>query len=112
MKNKLKNPEYYIFLVDDGARHYIAARGEAEAAGMYFETMWRTWDEWPKKQPAFKKLPATEVLDVYDDDSGRTRKWTAARWATSYGERAYIACSDWQAKGSHDQDKRTAGAGL
>ena len=85
---------YYLFKVDDGARHTICAHDETEAFAVYAENLWGT-GEWPQERPVVKQTDDQERVEIDTQTGFGKLAGRAIDWAELIGAPHYLACSEY-----------------
>lgn len=83
-----------IYQIDDGATHTVAARDEAQAFGLYIESLVRSGMDWPDEKPSIEKLDDQKDYTLHPDGTEHKIKMKIHEWRMMFGAPQYVGCSE------------------
>ena len=83
-----------LFKIDDGALHAVAANDEAEAFGLYIESLIKSGCDWPEEKPAISVMGLHEDYTLHPSGGTLKVKLPVHEWIVLYGKPQYVGCSD------------------
>jgi len=83
-----------IYQIDDGAIHTVAARDEAQALGLYIESLSRSGMDWPEEKPGITVMEDQKEFTLHPDGAEQRIKMKIHEWRMLLGAPQYVGCSD------------------
>lgn len=84
-----------FYEIDDGATHTVAATSEAEAYGLYIETLIKSGFDWPEEKPSIKEMDIKKDYTLHPDGGETKVKLPVHVWTILFSKPQYVGCSEW-----------------
>jgi len=82
-----------LYKVDDGAVHWILAKREEEALGLWLQNVLMIEGEWPTEKPAIQVIPDNDTFTYVTENGGKVVQ-PARWWCVNAQGSEYLACSE------------------
>lgn len=83
-----------MFELDDGATHTVIASNEAEAYGLWMESLIASGGDWPEEKPGIKERESREDFALHLDGEKETVKLKVYQWCDLMQKPTYLGCSE------------------
>ena len=83
-----------FWTIDDGAIHTVVANDEAEALGLYVESLMKSGCDWPTEKPAVSIMGLSEEYALHPSGGTLSVKLPVHEWIVLYGKPQYVGCSE------------------
>lgn len=84
-----------FYQIDDGATHAVVARDEAEAYGLYAESLIRSGVDWPEERPSIETMTDDKDYALHPDGGAEQIKLKVGLWRHLFDKPQYVGCSEW-----------------
>lgn len=83
-----------MFEVDDGAIHTVIAHNEAEAYGLWMESLIASGGDWPEEKPGITERESQKDFSLHLDGEKERIKLKVYQWCDLMQNPTYLGCSE------------------